>query len=99
MSCECFTARGIGELHLINGKIKKEIIFSNPDRGREPLFYCKIQAQRKLKLQAALKALALQRNSACAVNVGPWHRRLHATNEPAVQFQMSPLGGAVGVMS
>ncbi|MEQ2245834.1 hypothetical protein ILYODFUR_031992 [Ilyodon furcidens] len=53
----------------------------------------------KLKLQAALKALAPQHNSACAATMGAWRRLLHSTNVAAVEFQMSPLRETVSNMS
>ncbi|MEQ2312116.1 Transient receptor putative cation channel subfamily M member 7, partial [Ameca splendens] len=55
--------------------------------------------KRKLKLQAALKALAPQRNSACAATAGAWHRQLRMTDEAAIKFHTSPLGGTVSDMS
>ncbi|MEQ2285664.1 hypothetical protein AMECASPLE_034253 [Ameca splendens] len=58
-----------------------------------------MKKQNKLKLQAALKALARQRNSDCEATTGAWHRWLQTTNEAAAQFQMLRLGGAVSVMS
>ncbi|MEQ2253629.1 hypothetical protein ILYODFUR_034194 [Ilyodon furcidens] len=53
----------------------------------------------KLKLQAALKALAPQHNSASAATAGAWDRQLRMTDEAAIKFHTSPLGGTVSDMS
>ncbi|MEQ2263052.1 hypothetical protein XENORESO_002487 [Xenotaenia resolanae] len=72
----------------------KDKCFSNNSIDCKPLLLFK-KIQNKLKLQAALKAPALQRNSACAATAGAWHRLLHATDDPATQFCTSPVGGSM----
>ncbi|MED6241780.1 hypothetical protein ATANTOWER_026650, partial [Ataeniobius toweri] len=54
--------------------------------------------QKNIKLQAALKGLAAQRNSACAAIAGSWHRHLHATDKAAARFHMSSVNGTVSNM-
>ncbi|MED6233993.1 hypothetical protein ATANTOWER_020296, partial [Ataeniobius toweri] len=77
VSCSCPQGY-VGNGDFCNG-VLTSVLATN---GNFSIFY---------KLQAALKALAAQRNSACAATMGAWHCDPHATDMAVARFHTLPL--------